>query len=185
MMNARSTPLAIAVAIGFACFGADLALAQAPAASGLKTARQVVESATAGMTYESNEILRERLEANPDLLLLDVRSLVEFEAGHIPGATWMDSGLVEFQMAQAVRDPDREIFVTCASGNRTGHVVKALRALGYRNVRGHVGFNAWVDAGHAFENFLGEARMTQRRPLQLSTPLNRHFDQRPLADRQR
>lgn len=155
------------IAIGCACFAADLALAQASAASDLKTARQVAESATAGMTYESNEVLRERLKANPELLLIDVRSLVEF------------------QMAQAVRDPDREIFVTCASGNRTGHVVKALRALGYRNVRGHVGFNAWVDAGNAFENFLGEARMTQRRRLQLSTPLNRHFDQRPLADRQR
>ena len=190
MMNTRSAVTALAIAIGCACFGwADPALAQAgsaaaPAAPSLKTARQVVESATAGMTYESNDVLQERLKSNPGLLLIDVRTLVEFEAGHIAGATWMDGGLVEFQLAQAVRDPDREIFVTCASGNRTGHVVKALRALGYRNVRGHVGFNAWVDAGRPFVNFLGEARMTQRRRLQLSAPFNTHFDQRPPADRQ-
>src|SRR5687768_2971583 len=94
MMNVRSAPVAIAIAvvIGFAGFAADVALAQAAAAPGLKTAREVVEDATAGMTYESNEVLQQRLKANPDLLLIDVRSLVEFEAGHIAGSTWMDGG---------------------------------------------------------------------------------------------
>lgn len=173
----------VAAAIVWIGFG-DPVRAQAGATSAPKSIREVVEDATAGITYESNEVLKERLKANPGLLLLDVRSLVEFEAGHIPGATWMDGGLVEFKMAQAVRDADREIFVTCASRNRTGHAVKALQALGYRNVRAHVGFNAWVDAGNPFENFLGEARMTQRRNLQLSAPFSRHFDPALLTERE-
>lgn len=178
-MRARSTPFAAAAALAIGV--ATVAAGPAPAAAPQSIAK-VVENATAGINYESNEVLKERLKANPGLLLLDVRSLVEFEAGHIPGATWVDGGLLEFKVAQAVRDADREIFVTCASRNRTGHAVKALRALGYRNVRAHVGFNAWVDAGNPFENFLGQATMTQRRQVQLAAPFNQHFDPTPLAE---
>lgn len=185
MTPSRPAPLVVAIAAAIGWAGtAQAQAAAAPSASGPRTVRQVVEDATAGITFESNETLQARQKANPALLLIDVRSLVEFEAGHIPGATWIDGGLVAFKVTQAVRDADREIFVTCASRNRTGQVVKALRELGYRNVHAHVGFNAWVDAGNAFENFLGQARMTQRRQLQLSAPFSTHFDQPPVAEPQ-
>lgn len=49
----------------------------------------------------------------------------------------------------------------CRCHCRKGLVVKALRAAGYRNVHAHVGFDARVEAGNTFWNFLGESRLVK------------------------
>jgi hypothetical protein len=72
----------------------------------------------------------------------------------------------EFKLARTLREPNAEIVVYCAVGNRSGLVVKALKRMGYKNVRAHVGFNQWVEAGHSFFNLLGEARMVKLQKLQ-------------------
>ena len=76
-------------------------------------------------------------------------------------ARWVERGVLEFTLARALRDPDAEIVVYCKKGNRSGLCVRALKRIGYRNVKAHVGFDTWVQAGLPFYNFLGEARMTE------------------------
>ncbi|WP_323801507.1 rhodanese-like domain-containing protein [Parasphingorhabdus sp.] len=139
-------------------------------AQDLLTVEQVIALARVGVETVDSAYLRQRLAENPGLLLLDVRTRREFDAGHISKATWMERGIVEFRMARLERDADREIIVYCAVGNRSALVTKALRAQGYRNVVALDGFNDWLEAGLPYENFLGQAVMANRREINAAEP---------------
>lgn len=144
---------------------------------GLMTMEQVLKEAHDSVEYIGNEALQRRIRANPKLILLDVRTREEYDAGHLKGATWIDRGLFEYTLARSVRDPGAEIVVYCKKGNRSGMAVKALKHLGYQNVKAHAGFDAWVKAGLPFHNFLGEAKMIQLRELNASSfPVNFSLD---------
>jgi rhodanese-related sulfurtransferase len=113
----------------------------------LMTAEEVVASAQEGVTFVQNEYVESRVDQNPALLLLDVRTEAEFKAGHIPGAQWVPRGRVEFHLAQSVRDADAEIIVYCRTGSRAALVKKALDSQGYENVSAHRGFETSSAAG--------------------------------------
>lgn len=127
------------------------------------TAEAVVAAAREGVIFVDNDHITERLVANPDVLLLDVRTEREFTMGHIPGATWMARGVAEFRLAETVRDADAEIIVYCATGSRAALVQKALLAQGYRNVSAHEGFDTWAGARLRVENAYGTFEFLERR----------------------
>jgi hydroxyacylglutathione hydrolase len=73
-----------------------------------------------------------RLDAEPDLRLLDVRERHEWESGHVPGALctpWHD--LVE--LPDGI-EPDRPLAVMCATGPRAATAAGLLARLGCRRV---------------------------------------------------
>jgi rhodanese-related sulfurtransferase len=145
----------------------------------LITIDDVIKDARAGVEFLGNEALIRRIQANPKLVLLDVRTQEEYLAGHLKGATWMERGVAEFRLARTLRDRGAEIVVYCGVGNRSALVVKALKRLGYKNVRSHVGFNHWVAAGHSFFNLLGEAKMVKLQPLNAAMqPVDYYQDKR-------
>lgn len=119
------------------------------AAAEPKTLDDVVAEARAGIEYVDEDYLAARRAANPDLLLIDVRSRQEFEDGHIPGAQWVDRGGAEFELARRVRDAETEMILYCRTGARSALVAKALDRQGYTNVRVYDGFEAWQEAGGA------------------------------------
>ncbi len=126
------------------------------------TAEAVAEAARAGIAFVDHDHITTRQDANPDLLLLDVRTGAEFARGHIPGARSMPRGVAEFRLAREVRDADAEIIVYCATGNRAALVKKALDAQGYRNVSAHPGFESWAASGRPIENDYGTFRLIER-----------------------
>lgn len=138
-------------------------------APGLATIEDVIAASARDIDNIDSEYLKSRQSKNADLLLLDVRTQREYDAGHISGSVWMPRGIVEFRMARMVRDPDREIVVYCAVGNRSALVVKALLEMGYRNVRNHAGFNTWVAEGNLYENYLGRSKMIELRKINAAT----------------
>lgn len=138
-------------------FSALAAEAQPP-----MTVEEVSQAARENVSFVGNDHIRSRQEANPDLLLLDVRTEREFLTGHIPGAAWMARGVVEFRVAEQVRDADAEIIVYCATGPRAALVSKALEAQGYRNVSAHEGFESWAGASEAIENAYGTLKLVER-----------------------
>lgn len=75
--------------------------------------------------------------------LLDVRTPGEFASGTIPGAKNLDVMSPEFKAALAKLDKDKEYFVFCRSGNRSGSACKMLADNGFKayNLQGGVG--AW------------------------------------------
>ncbi len=98
--------------------------------------------------------LEERLEANPDLLILDVREPSEFDAMHIAGSMNVPRGILESACEwdyeetepELVRAREREIAVVCRSGNRSILAAHSLQVLGYKDVVSlQTGVRGWKD----------------------------------------
>ncbi|MCZ2115620.1 MAG: rhodanese-like domain-containing protein, partial [Anaerolineae bacterium] len=87
---------------------------------------------------------------NPDVFLIDVREPFEYDAGHIPGITLIPMGEVAQRLSEI--PTDREVIVTCRSGNRSGQVADFLRSQGYTNIHNmEGGIVAWEKAGYPVE----------------------------------
>ena len=78
--------------------------------------------------------LAERLgnSSDPDPTLIDVRTPVEFEAGHIPGAVNVPLDELKGSLDQlcAVLDDHHDVVLVCRSGARAGQAQEALQAAG-------------------------------------------------------
>jgi len=90
-------------------------------------------------TAESNNImsaedLKAMLDDNPSsVLVLDIRSAEDFEAGHIEGAVhsaWAKVGEIMDRIPL-----NRPVVVTCYSGQTAGQTVGVLRMAGFDNVK--------------------------------------------------
>lgn len=127
------------------------------------TAEAVARAAKEGVTFVGNDYLTARKAANPELLLLDIRTEREFNLGHIPGASLMPRGVVEFRMAETVREADVEIIVYCSTGARAALVKKALIEQGYHNVSAHEGFDTWAEASQPVQNTYGTFELIERK----------------------
>ncbi len=80
--------------------------------------------------------------------VVDVREKDEWDEGHIPGATHMSRGTIEFDIEEKVPDPDAMIICHCGGGGRSALAAESLQKMGYKNVRSMAGgFKAWKDAG--------------------------------------
>ncbi len=93
-----------------------------------------------------------------DVLVVDVRDATELQAtGKVAGATHVSRGMLEFRAdpESPYHDPafnrDRTVVVYCASGGRSALAGKALKDLGYRDVRNLGGFKDWAESGGAVE----------------------------------
>jgi hydroxyacylglutathione hydrolase len=98
------------------------------------------------------EELSERLAADPQLQVLDVRERSEWDVGRIPGSLsmpWHD--IVEIPPGL---DPARPVAVICAAGVRAGIAASLLRRYGAEQVL-HVidgGVPKWAHLGNRLEN---------------------------------
>lgn len=85
-------------------------------------------------------------------IVLDVREVDEYAAGHIPGALAISRGMMEFTLSSKPEfsDPDLNIVLYCKSGGRAALAASALLDMGYRNVQSIAsGYDGWRDAGKA------------------------------------
>jgi rhodanese-related sulfurtransferase len=129
-------------------------------ANELMTVEAVIKDAYTGVNYISIDELKVHIQANPRLVLLDVRTAREYEGGRIKGSAWVERGVAEFVLVRQLPDPDAEIVVYCKVGHRAGYTVTSLRRVGYRNVvvlKG--GFDEWAKQGNPVHNFLGEFKL--------------------------
>jgi rhodanese-related sulfurtransferase len=131
--------------------------------------------------------LADRREANPDLLIVDVREPAEFEAMHIEGSLNVPRGILESACEwdyeetepELVQARDREIVVVCRSGYRSVLAANSMQVLGYQNVASlQTGLRGWkdyeqplvdgdgndIDLDDADVYFTPQLRPEQRRP---------------------
>ncbi len=81
--------------------------------------------------------------------VLDVREDHEFTAGHVPGAAHLSSTDLPGRIAQVPRD--RPVFVICAVGGRSRHVVDQLRSQGIEAFNVTEGTQGWAARGWPLE----------------------------------
>lgn len=90
----------------------------------------------------------EAFEQLDDVQLIDVREADEWRAGHIDGALHIPMGRLSDRREELAQD--RRIVAVCRSGNRSGHVVAALRQAGYEAENLDGGMGAWASEGLPF-----------------------------------
>lgn len=88
------------------------------------------------------EQAKARMEENPDLILLDVRTQEEFEQGHIPGAVCLPNEMIAADMP-FLFGKDAEILLYCRSGRRSADAAKKLRDMGFTTVFDFGGIIDW------------------------------------------
>ena len=77
--------------------------------------------------------------------LLDVREDDEWAAGHAPDAVHVRLGELGARVGEL--PGDREVYVICRSGNRSGYAAQALAAGGLSTVNVADGMTGWAVAG--------------------------------------
>lgn len=114
--------------------------------------------------------LKNEMEQNSDLLLLDIREVQELvDLGTIPGAIHCARGMMEFWASPAspyFRDyfqENRRTVLFCAGGGRSVFATKALHAMGYTNVA-HLepGFSGWAKADEAVHDYAESSKWIRR-----------------------
>jgi phage shock protein E len=80
--------------------------------------------------------LKKRLDAkDPNVVVLDVRSIGEFEAGHVPGAKHIPHDALASRLSELAASRDQEVVVYCRSGRRAGLAEDILRGAGFTKVK--------------------------------------------------
>ena len=83
-----------------------------------------------------------------DALVLDVREVTEYAAGHMLGAKNVPLAAVEGRAGEFDKHKAKPVIVVCADGSRASKAAAALRAGGFANVVNlSGGLPAWQQAG--------------------------------------
>lgn len=88
---------------------------------------------------EAKEIFAE----SGEYIILDVRTIAEFEEGHIPGAICIPNESIGESEIVQLPDKDAIIYVYCRSGNRSKQAAEKLVKLGYTNIIEFGGIIDW------------------------------------------
>jgi len=69
-----------------------------------------------------------------DVLIIDVRTEAEWNLGYLENAIHIPLDIIEKNITLTEPDKNKEIYLYCRSGNRSGKASSILQNLGYKNV---------------------------------------------------
>ncbi|HWQ97829.1 MAG TPA: rhodanese-like domain-containing protein [Clostridia bacterium] len=124
-------------AIAFSFFTLSACAASAAAAAPTPTAKP------AEYRKISAKDAKARMDSGDTIIILDVRTQKEFDAGHIKGAILVPNETIADKQPKLLPDLNAEILVYCRSGNRSAQAAKKLIAIGYTNVVDFGGIMDW------------------------------------------
>ncbi|MET0027416.1 MAG: rhodanese-like domain-containing protein [Candidatus Thiodiazotropha sp.] len=110
--------------------------------------------------------LEERLQENPDLLVVDVREPYEYDEMHIENAILAPRGILESAcewdyeetIPELVRAREQEVVVVCRSGYRSVLAAFTMQLLGFQKVVSlKTGLRGWNDFEQPMVNKEGAA----------------------------
>ena len=82
---------------------------------------------------------RDRLDATPDIILMDVREDGEWIEGHAAQAVHLGKGILERDLEKLYPDKTAEIIMYCGGGFRSALSCDAAQKMGYQNVTSLIG----------------------------------------------
>jgi rhodanese-related sulfurtransferase len=108
---------------------------------------KVVNDAKSRIREVSVDETKQRIKANPDAKLIDVREDNEWEASHATGAEHLGKGIIERDIEASVPDKATELILYCGGGFRSALAADVLQTMGYTNVFSMAGgWKAWKEA---------------------------------------
>ena len=145
----RTNRLAYALSL---CVAAALPAAAGTEVPGIKTGERLTQEIAASVTNISTEALRQEIERDPDLVLIDIRTPTEIEAmgGAIkaPQNVNIPRGWLEFRVTDHASRASTPILVYCGANIRSPLAAHSLQQMAYRNVRNDAdGFIGWKNQG--------------------------------------
>lgn len=122
------------------------------------TAEELLTEAKKAVGAISVKDLKRLLDAKEKVVILDVRDMKEYKDGRIPGAvnisraSTMAPRLLEHHLQKIVPDKSANIIVYCMFAIRSPLTAKAMKDLGYTDVKYmDGGMKAWKEAGYPLE----------------------------------
>jgi rhodanese-related sulfurtransferase len=95
---------------------------------------KIVDEARARVKEVTLEEARERLERDPQLILLDVREDNEWEKGHAVRAQHLGKGVLERDLEERFPNKQTEIIMYCGGGFRSVLTCEVAQRMGYTRV---------------------------------------------------
>lgn len=138
-----------------------MAPARSVDAMGIRNTQEWIDGLRPRVKEYTPAELAEALAARPgDLVVVDIREIQErVDSGAIPGSHHAPRGMLEFWADPAMGyyreffDPDKEIILHCAGGQRSVLAALALEEMGYPRVAHlDVGFDGWKRDGQPIED---------------------------------
>lgn len=129
---------AIWVLVAVLFFGLVLAggsLRITPSAAESRFQTQIFEAVT---PQEAYSLIQEN-KANPNFVILDVRTPKEFQEGHIEGTINLDYYAKTFLDDLDRLDKTKQYFIYCRTGSRSGKTFGFMKKLGFQKVYHMVG----------------------------------------------
>jgi rhodanese-related sulfurtransferase len=113
---------------------------------------KIVDDAKTRVKEVTVDQARERLSANRDALLVDVREDHEWEDAHAAGAIHLGKGIIERDIEMTVPDKATELILYCGGGYRSALAADVLQGMGLTNVWSMAGgWKAWKESGAPIE----------------------------------
>ncbi|RUR12671.1 rhodanese-like domain-containing protein [Legionella sp. km772] len=97
--------------------------------------------------------LKNRMDNNPQLCLIDVRELEEWQEIRIPGALHLPKDEIALQIESYVTDKTQPIYLHCRGGVRSLYAAQCLLDIGYKEVYSiDGGIMEWAMFGYPVES---------------------------------
>ena len=87
------------------------------------------------------EEVKQALDQQEDVVIVDVREKEEYEEGHLPHAVLVPLSILDTEATKLSKD--QTLYVYCRSGQRSRTAVKKLKAMGYEHVYNVGGMIHW------------------------------------------
>ncbi len=109
--------------------------------------------------------LQDELESGKNILLLDVRCPMEYQAMHIENSINVPRGVLEtacdygyeHTVPELVEARNHMVVIICRSGKRSALATETMKALGYKDaVSLKTGLRGWNDSSYPLVNLRGE-----------------------------
>jgi rhodanese-related sulfurtransferase len=90
----------------------------------------------------------QRLQAEDDFYLVDVREDLEWQKGHLPNAIHIGKGVLECHIEKIIPNQNAAIVLYCGGGYRSALAALALQNMGYTQVVSmDGGVHGWCQMG--------------------------------------
>ena len=93
--------------------------------------------------YVSMEEITTIVQENTNYIILDARTIDEYNEGHIPNAICIPNETIDETVTEQLPNKDQLILIYCRSGNRSKQAALKLQQLGYTNLVEFGGIIDW------------------------------------------